>query len=342
MQKHGVPGAAVVVVKDGELVFCKGYGVRARGRGEPVDGSTVFRIGSLSKGFAGVLSAQLAEENVWNLYDPVQKYFPEFTLRDPAQAERMTIEHLLAQTTGLPYHTYTNMIEEGHDTRSIARMLRDVPILAPEGKLFSYQNVLFSIIGECMRPATGKSYQDVLVEKIFQPAGMSTASVTYEGMLNTPNRAMPHRGQTAVKFDRNYYNSAPAGGVNASAADMGMWLRVLLGYRPDIVSPDALDNAFMPRIRSANERRRFRQWPGHKEAWYALGWRVLECAYGDIVCHSGSVNEYRSEIALNRQEGIGICILFNVSTPLATSCIPEFFSRYEDFKNGISLPLTGI
>jgi beta-lactamase class C len=342
MKQHGIPGAAVVIVKDNNIVFCKGYGTRATGSNEQVDGSTVFRIGSLSKGFAGVLSAQLEQEGIWHLYDPVQRYFPEFTLRDPAQAERMTLENLLAHTSGLPYHTFTNMIEEGHDTRSIARMMPEVPILAPEGKLFSYQNVLFSIIGECMRPATGLSYAEVLEQKIFRPAGMSTASVTYEAMMQNPNRAMPHKGRSPIKINDHYYNSAPAGGINASAADMGMWLRLLLGHQPDIVSNEALDNAFMPRIRSQNERRRFRQWPGHKEAWYALGWRVLECEYGDIICHSGSVNEYRSEIAMNRQDGIGVCILFNVSTPLATSCMPEFFRRYDDFKNGLSLPLTGL
>jgi len=342
LKQHGIPGAAVVIVKDNNIIFCKGYGERAAGRNEPIDGSTVFRIGSLSKGFAGVLSSQLEQEGVWHLYDPVQRYFPEFTLRDKAQAERVTIEHLLSHTSGLPYHAFTNMIEEGHDTRSIARMLPQVSMLAKEGKLFCYQNALFSIVGECMRPATGMSYAEVLESKIFRPAGMSTASVTYEDMMQNPNKALPHRGRTVLKINDHYYNSAMAGGINASAADMGMWLRVLLGHHPEIVSKDALDNAFMPRIRSLNERRRFREWPGHKEAWYALGWRVLECAYGDIVCHSGSVNDYRSEIAMNRQDGIGICILFNVSTPLASSCIPEFFRRYDDFKNGLSLPLTGL
>jgi len=334
MQQSGTPGAAVAIVQDGRVVFLRGYGLKAAGGRDSVNVHTVFRIGSLSKGFAGVLTGMLVQQGLLAWDEPVQKRFPEFCLRDPKQAQRMQLRHVLSQTTGLPYHAFTNLVEDGYELRNIvANYFPKAPISAKEGTYYSYQNAAFCVIEEVMHAATGKTYPDLLMADIFDPAGMRTASCDFGTMRACDNKALPHvqtgYGWKAEAISPMYYNFAAAGGVNASIADMGEWLRLLLGARPELIADSTLDHVFRPVIKTGNERRIFPGWIDRKDASYAMGWRVLQHGADTIVYHGGYVNGFRSEIALNRNDGIGICVLFNAHTPLAKVCIPAFFERWE-------------
>lgn len=331
------PGAAVVIVKDSTVIFARGYGLKKTGATDSVDVNTVFRIGSLSKGFAGILTGILVEEGQLHWDDRVVRYVPEFALSSPGQTREIQLHHLLSHTTGLPYHAYTNMIEAGYDLRSIAALFGRLPLHGKPGEIYSYQNAVFSLAGEAIQAATGKTYPEVLSEKIFHPAGMNTASADWESIHRNPNKALPHQftqaGWLPDTISTRYYNAAPAGGVNASISDMGQWLRVLLGYRPDIVSETTLNDVFRPVIRTYQERRYFRAWPGKREAYYALGWRVLVNGQDTIVCHGGAVNGFRGEIAIDRKNRVAICALFNAATDMPGLCIPAFFERYRKYFN---------
>jgi beta-lactamase class C len=337
IRRTHTPGAAVVLVHDSTLIFCKGYGVRSTGGLEPVDTNTIFRIGSLSKGFASILTGILVQEGRLKWEDPIRKYYPEFMLKDTAQARRLQLRHLLSHTTGLPYHAYTNLVEDGRDIRNIAGYLAKVKIFAKEGQMFSYQNAAYSLIEEALFSASGKQYPDLLQEKIFGPAGMTLSSATYEAVMAHANRAAPHQqvdSNTWInkEITAKYYNTAAAGGVNANIRDMGEWLKLLLGQKPQIIADSMLDQVFKPVIQTHNERRRFSHWPGRKEAWYALGWRVLKYDSSEIIYHGGYVDGFRGEIAFNRKEKMGICVLFNAASEMTVECIPAFweiFNRYE-------------
>lgn len=328
------PGAAIVVVKDGEIIFMRGYGVKSAGTRDSVDANTVFRIGSLSKGFAGILTGILVQDSLLSWDEKVQKHFPEFTLRDRQQASRIRLWHALSHTTGLPYHAYTNLIERGYDIRKIVTdFFPKAPVSGKEGEFFSYQNAAFCVVEEVMLGATGKTYQQLLSEKIFRPAGMNSASCDFETMSACANKALPHfqtgYGWRTGDISKEYYNSKAAGGVNASIADMGAWLQLLLGHRPDIVADTTLDHVFRPVIKTDKERRIFSSWLPRDAASYALGWRVLQDGDDTIIYHGGYVNGFKSEIAFNRHDGIGVCILFNAHSELSRTCIPAFFEKWK-------------
>lgn len=331
------PGAAVVIVKDGEVVFLRGYGVKTAGTQDSVDANTVFRIGSLSKGFAGVLTGMLVQDSLLDWNEKVQKRFPEFTMRDRQQAGRVQLWHLLSHTTGLPYHAYTNLIERGFDIRRIiTEYFPKASVSGREGVFFSYQNAAFCAIEEVMRGATGKTYQELLSEMIFHPAGMRSASCDYGSICNAPDKALPHfktaGGWRAGTISQEYYNSKAAGGVNASIADMGEWLKLLLGHRPDIVTNTALDKVFSPVVKTDKERRIFPRWLDRDAASYAMGWRVLQDGADTIIYHGGYVNGFKGEIAFNRRDDIGICVLFNAHSELSRVCVPAFFERWGNYK----------
>lgn len=336
MVATGTPGAAVVIVKDSQIVFCKGYGIREYGKNDPVDGHTVFRIGSLSKGFAGVLAGILVEHGQLAWTDPVRRYFPDFALRDAQQAARIEIRHILSHSTGLPYHAYTQLIEDGKDIPFIVKnYFPKARLGGKEGEFYSYQNAAFATIEPVVKSATGKTYGDLLHEKIFQPIGMANASCDLYSISECPNKAMPHNN-TGIGFQPTlisprYYNAQAAGGVNASALDMGKWIQVLLGNRPDLIQKKTLDEVFRPEVATDRERHVLRGWADREGAFYAKGWRIVKHATDTLVYHGGYVNGYRSEIALNRKDNIGIAILMNAPTPLASDCIPAFFNRWIKF-----------
>ncbi len=320
------PGAAVVIVKDSIVVFQRGYGLKAMNKVlDSVGVNTVFRIGSLSKGFAGILTGMLVEAGKLKWEDRISRYVPEFGLSSAEQTRQVQIWHLLSHTTGLPYHAYTNMIEAGYDLRSIASRFSKLRLHGKPGQVFSYQNAAFSLVGEAMQINTGKTYPQLLDRMIFKPAGMINASANWEGIHNCSDHALPHRGLHPDSITHRFYNAAPAGGVNASIADMGEWLLLLMGYKPQVVSAATLDHVFRPVIRTGRERQRRNV---NTDAYYAMGWRVMINDQDTIVYHGGAVNDFRSEIAFSRRDGIGICVLFNASTPLSNSCIADFWDKY--------------
>jgi len=100
-----------------------------------------------------------------------------------------------------------------------------------------------------------------------------------------------------------------------------------------------LDEVFTPVVNAKNRRKYFQRWKGIKNAHYALGWRILDKKEGEgnLVYHGGYVNQYRSEIAVNRKENIAICVLTNAPTSFASKCIPEFFDLYETYREEIRL-----
>lgn len=339
IQRTQTPGAAVVIVKDSTVVFMQGFGVKALHSRDSVDTHTLFRIGSLSKGFAGILTALLEQENYLSLDDPLIKYLPDFQLNSPEQTKRIQLKHVLSHSTGLPYHTYTNLIETGADIPTISKLFRTVKLVGNEGEVFSYQNAAFSLIEEVIHKAYGKSYAKTIREKLFAKAGMKDASTSFEALTAASNKAYPHDGfdSTWIRTDitKKYYNAIAAGGINASISDMGQWLLLLLGNRPDIIQQSTLNKAFTPIIKTNNERRFFKAWVGDKEAFYGLGWRILHTPQDTIIYHGGYVNSYKGEIALQQSTGIGVCILMNGSGSMSEQVIPGFFERYKLYADSI-------
>lgn len=330
------PGAAVVVVKGGQVLFLKGYGTRREGAFEPIDAHTTFRIGSLSKGFASVLVGMLVEQGLLSWHDKVQKFVPEFTLSDPQQASRIEIWHVLSHTNGLPYQAFSNLIERGFDLKTIISFFPGAKLAGREGEFFGYQNAGYSLIEPVVQSVTGQTYQSLLLKKIFIPAGMSDASCDFEQMKNASNKAMPHHfthsGWIVDTISPKYYGFAAAGGVNASISDMGEWLKVLLGHKQEVVSTQILDEVFRPLIGTGLERPTLPGYIHRDSAFYGLGWRVLKHGVDTLIYHAGFVNNYQSEIALSRKDDIGICVLFNAPSMLAGNCIPAFFRRWKKYK----------
>jgi beta-lactamase class C len=326
------PGAAIAIIQDSTIIFMKGFGVKEAGKKDTIDANTVFRIASVSKCFASFLTGILVEDHMLAWNDKVIKYVPDFALKNPAQTSALTIEHVLSHTTGLPMHAYTNLVEEGLPLKKMLEELKDVNLIGKPGEIYSYQNVAYSLIGEVMHAGTRKSYESLMIEKVFKPLNMKHASIDYFSMITNPNIARPHSpgkgGWRRAKITNTYYNVAPAGGINASISDMAKWMVALLGNRPNVISKETLHKLFTPHVEARSKNRNYGRLRKIKDSYYGLGWRILYFPEDTLVYHGGYVNGYRSEVAVNEKDRIAICILANAPGELADNGIPLFFNLY--------------
>ncbi len=334
MEESATPGAAVTVIRNGRTVLMKGYGVRKEGSSDSVNINTVFRIGSVSKGFASVLTGILVHDSVLGWDDRIIKHVSDFKLKDTLYTDRLTVKHVLSHTTGLPMHAYTNMLDHNVPYGDIVEQLDKVDMIAPPGEVYAYQNVVYSLISDVLRSTSGRDYTSLMNERIFQPLNMHTASLSYNELKNNYNKAMPHVrtscGYREVKVQDKYYSVLPSAGVNASINDMNKWLKALLGGNTDIVPADVLNGIATPVIATPIKRRYRRNWKELGDIWYSLGWRIMEYKDKNVIYHGGFVRGYRAEMAFIPSENTGIVVLFNSSASLANECVPEFLDMLID------------
>lgn len=330
-KRKSCTGASFVVVKNGQVMLVKSVGVKDAKTGEPVTESSVFRVGSLSKGFAGVLAGMLVDEDVIDWDDRIKEYMPDFCMQTMDATKRMSVENILSHSTGMIRHAYTNLIEEGRTIEQIAAEFHKVDIVGQVGKSYSYQNAAYSLIEEVVEEATGQPYRELLQEKIFEPLDMETASCSYDDITACADIARPHNyAGTRMRISKKYYNSVSSGGINASIIDMSEWLKLLTGHYPEVLDEEALDEIFAPRVNTRRDRRYYNRWPGFKDSHYAAGWRVIDLGSRELIHHGGYVNGYRSEIAIDRENDIAICALFNSPCRYAESVVPNFFGYIDN------------
>lgn len=330
-----LPGIAYAIVKDGEVIRMQTHGVREKGEEELVDEHTVFRLASISKGFAAVLAGLLVDQNYIGWNDKLTTYLPKFKLRSSAQTNALTIRHTLSHTTGLKEYSGASLIYKDLSCASILRGLRNAKIEEKPAKVFAYQNAIFSAISEIGKSVTDLSYGNLLDSLIFNPLGMADASTSYKEIMANDNRAIPHtfsnrKGWSSVNIRKKWYNVGPAAGVNASISDMAVWLQAMLGHRPNVIPETVLSEVFKPHIPINDDSKYYETWaPGLTDAYYGMGWRIFNYKKHKIVYHGGFVRGYRPEMGFCPTEDIGIVFLTNASkNDLSTACVHAFFEMY--------------
>jgi len=325
-------GAAYTIVLDGEIVYTAAYGERKKGDSIRIDEHTLFRLASVSKGFAGALACLLEMDGAISLDEKVVDHYPNFRLKDSINTADLTIQHILSHTSGLVPYAFDNLVEANEELTAIVARLPEVDISAPPGQLYGYQNVVFSLLDPILRRATGVPYQVLLQEKLFTPLGMADASAGPVDQANVQNMAFPHvrvkGGYVPLNPNEGYYNVMPAAGVNASISDMGQWLLALLRNKTDFLPEAVLDKLTTPLIYTPLKSRYTRYWKPFRERYYSLGWRIYQYQGRKVVYHGGYIRGCRAEIGFCPEENVGIAFLQNSPNGLASQCVPAFLDFY--------------
>ncbi len=325
-------GAAVVITHNGEVIYQKCHGVREVGSPESINPHTVFRLASVSKPVTGILAGILAHDSIIGLDDKVVDYIPDFTLKDTFSTRELTVRNILSHSSGLVPHAYDNLVEAKVPFSVILDSLRHVNIAGPPGMYYGYQNVVFSLYDTIAAVKTGKRFENLLQEKLFDPLGMKHASAGLEAFAQNKNRAMPHRrtgsGYRTLPLNDRYYNTNPAAGINASISDMGRFLSTLTTNDPSLLDPAIPDTVLSPQIISPLRWIYLRRWTGVESKYYGLGWRIIGYKGRQIAYHGGYLSGYRAEIAVCREEGLGIAFLSNAPGRVGSGVVPALLDMW--------------
>jgi CubicO group peptidase (beta-lactamase class C family) len=318
MRTWNIPGLALVVVKDDQVLHAQGYGFREMGKPDRVDEHTLFAIGSNTKAFTATAIGLLVQEGklAWN--DPVTKYLPAFRLNDSHATQLITIRDLLCHRSGLGTWAGDVLLLSSYSTEEVVRRLQYIP---PEYSFragYGYSNLMFITAGLVISTVSGMSWDDYIRQRIFDPLGM-TDSVTnpcYFG--DYANIAAPHedvKGNLQTVTYRADAHVGAAGSICASVSDLALWLRLQLNQGSidgkQIVDPALIAETHTPHtpIRlTATEKQLF---PSRHFAAYGLGWFLSDIHGRFVVWHTGGVDGMLSSTALLPEEKIGIAVLTN-------------------------------
>lgn len=329
-----IPGVAMAIVHKDYGAYIKTYGIKELGKPEKIDAHTLFRIGSVSKGFTAELIVKLAQEGKLKLEDPVAKYIPDLRFFTEKWRKTMTIRHLLSHQTGYLQHELTAITESG---ASFSEIKEAFSKRAPEcnvGTKFTYQNAIYALSGDVIQAVTGKSYEAALQDYFFQPLGMVSSSATEAPFLANSNKATPHDKKAPGVYNiaplrSNYYSIAPAGGINSNAIDMAKWLHAQLGKKPSVISKKILDAVWKPQVSTPDifNKAYFKVLNPKmnvQTADYGLGWRILQYNGKKVYFHGGNLRGFGSCIAVLPESGVGIAMMVNTGTGLHFQVLCHF------------------
>ncbi|WP_249523056.1 serine hydrolase [Modestobacter marinus] len=315
MERTGVPGMAVAVVHQDEVVHAEGYGVREVGEPAPVDPDTVFQLASLSKPLASTVIAGLVGDEVLDFEDPVIASNPSFALNDPYVTQHATFADLLSHRSGLQTGSGDLLEDLGYDRDHILGRLDQQPLL-PFRSSYSYSNFGFTAGAEAAAMAAGMPWEDLAEERLLEPLGMTDTSYRHADYEAEPNRALIHvptgDGTWAARYTRDADAEAPAGGASSSVRDMAQWMRLqLAGGVYDgtpVVDPDALATTRLPHAVNNPPAAL-----AGRTGFYGLG---LNVSYDDAgrlrLGHSGAFNlGAATNVLMLPGEELGIVVLTN-------------------------------
>jgi beta-lactamase class C len=316
MKKPFMVGMAVGVVENGRITFLKGYGTTLAGSGEQVTPQTVFRWASLSKGVAATTVVKLAEQGKVDLNAPISTY--NTSLRLPGGAEqRANVIDLLSHRLGIYHNADDPRLESGEDPKELRSEIGQLDLVCQPGTCWNYENVAYDDASEIVANVTHEPYQTVVQRMLFDPIGMTSASLTRDGLESSPSWARPHStGGRLLQVSDAYYKIPGAGGVNSNIKDLALWMLAQMGEMPGVLSPKVLSELHARLVKTPNERGRLHMPSGEplESAWYGLGWRSYDYAGHAIVGHRGGVDGYRSLILFDPQKKSGVVALWNSNT----------------------------
>lgn len=330
MSQWQVPGLAVAVVKDDEIVFANGYGVLELGKPERVDPHTVFGIGSTAKAMTAAALGMLVDEAKIYWDDPVTKHMPDFKLHDPWVTEQVTIRDLLTHRVGIGRMIGNRIQYMTKAPRS--EVLYRMRYLEPERPFrsgFLYQNVMYMAAGEVIPAVTGMSWDDFLRTRIFEPLGMRTTNTSIHQFQPGDPAASPHyvaNGELTVIPRRDIDNVGPAGSVNSSVMDMAQWIRLHLGgglYEGRrLLSSEVVRELHSAQVALPGN-------PGQGLSAYGLGWR-LSTYHGRMISqHGGGIDGMQAALALVLEEQLGVIVLSNMLPhALSTAIVRRILDAY--------------
>jgi CubicO group peptidase (beta-lactamase class C family) len=319
MEQTDVPGAAVAIVQDGEIVFAQGYGVKTLGGSDPITPDTHMMIGSVGKSMTTMLMATLVDDGLLQWDEPVIDVLPNFAVDDPALTQTITIRNLVCACTGVPRRDLELIFNSSELTaEGIIESLQTFRFFTDFGEAFQYSNQMVATGGYAAAAAAGgeygqlfEAYARALSERVLEPMGMSRTTLSFDAVVEDGDYATPHGGfiegvyePISLDLEAGLLPIAPAGSHWSTANDMARYIITELnkGVSPDgtrVVSEANLAETWTPQIAI------------NADLSYGLGWVIGTYKGQPMILHDGNTLGFTSGVAFLPDSGLGIVVLAN-------------------------------
>jgi len=325
--RSGVPGIAVGVVHQDQVVYLKGFGTREIGTDQPVDADTIFLLASVSKPLGSTVVAGLVGDGHLAWRTPISHLTPEFEMSEPWVSREITVLDMYCHRGGWPEHAGDLLEDNGYNREQVLHRMRYQQPYSSFRSLYNYTNFGMTAGGVAAATAAGSTWEDISQTRLYDRLGMTRTSSRFSDYINSDNRAHGHwekNGPWELSPQRDPEAQSPAGGASSSARDMAEWMRLQLAggmfNGEQVVDSAALAETHRPQImRNATGTPE-----SDRDGFYGLGWNVGYDDHGRTrLGHSGAfLLGAATAVYMIPAEQFGIVVLTN-GWPLG---VPEAIS----------------
>jgi CubicO group peptidase (beta-lactamase class C family) len=297
-----LPGLSLVIVKDGQVTYTKGYGFANIEKQIAMTDHTRVAIGSTTKGMTALAVMQLVEQGKLDLDAPVENYVPWFSVDDP-HGDDITLRHLLTHTSGLPASAAFDGNREPDALEQHVRSLATTKLQRTPGSEFEYANDGYAVAGLVVQEVSGMPYADYMTKFIFAPLGMQDATFDFtraeaEGMAQGYIRQRSSFVPRPLLVSQGF---APAGTLLTSASDVGNYLAALLNGGEKVISEGSLEEMWKPQATIGDGTQ------------YGFGWVIVNLDGLELITHDGSVEVSGSIFVIVPSQKLAVGVLTNFS-----------------------------
>ncbi|OQR56152.1 serine hydrolase [Bacillus sp. CDB3] len=332
MKDLNVPGAAVAVIKDGEVIISEGFGYRNIETKEAVTPSTRFAIGSSTKAFGTLSLSLLAQQKKFNWDTPVQSYIPNFSLSELLASSQVTGRDLASHRTGVSRHDalwYSSSLTR----KDIVEKIKHLSLDAPFRTAFLYNNLMYATISYIVENITNQTWEQYVTEHILEPLNMDQTNFSVTDSQNTDNHALPYVGNDGeikeVPF-RNIDTVGAAGCINSTIEDMTNWVLLHLNEGKfgdhELISSELLQQMYTPHNSIPDQP--ILSLPESPLNSYGLGWFISAYRGNKVIHHGGNIDGFSALVSFMPKENVGLVILTNAGGTL----LPTYLANqiYDD------------
>jgi CubicO group peptidase (beta-lactamase class C family) len=318
MKDWNAPGIGIGIVMGDKLVFAKGYGYRDYGKKLPYTINTTQPIASNSKLFTAVAVGLLVEEGKLRWDEPIKQFVPAIRFYNDELDRSVTIRDMLSHRTGVTRHD-SIWYKSSFTRRELWDRLRYLEPAAPLRTKFLYNNLMFTAAGQVIEELSGKTWEQFVQQRIFDPLAMSRSTLTIEDNIKGPEPAVPYseRRDSTELYRQPYYTAevaiAPAGAINSNVQDLSRWVIALLNKGKvdgkQVIPEAVLRETMAPSLGLPNSALESRGWGENLNAYYGMG-RTISSYRGHLLAlHGGDLPGFHSQISIMPNDNIGVIVL---------------------------------
>ena len=297
MKTQQIPGLSLAVIKNGEIVLARGYGLANVEHQVPVNPETIFQSGSMGKQFTATAVMMLVEDGKLSLDDKITKYFTD----GPESWNKITVRHLLTHTSGMTDYPDDFDLRRDYTEDELVQRIKTIPLAFQPGEKWSYSNLAYVMLGVLIHKVSGKFYGDYLQERVFKPLSMTTARVISEADI-VPNRAAGYRVANGQLKNQNWVspslNTTADGALYLTVYDMAKWDAAL--YTGKLLKRASLETMWTPVKLNDG-----------KTHPYGFGWALGEVRGHRVIEHGGAWQGFKSQISRYVDDKLTVVVFAN-------------------------------